>query len=114
VLVQQQLVGVARDDILNGGAFNAGQDDSFELRRLYAISDVLTVPEGGGGPAMWGEYTIDSSSGSDVVYTGDWLGILDVTARDSGWIYSYTLTGWTYFPMAPEADSAGSWMYIVR
>jgi hypothetical protein len=105
--------GVARDDILNGGAFNAGQDDSFELRRLYAISDVLTVPEGTGG-SNWGGYTIDSSSGQDLVNTEDWMGWLDVTVGDSGWIYSYSLSGWFFIGAEPAQDSAGEWIYIIQ
>jgi hypothetical protein len=95
--------GVARDDILNGGAFNAGLASASETYRLYAISEMLTVPEGG---PTWAGYTIDENGW---VNTGDWLGWVFV--NNAPYNYILSLDSWMF--MSEEAvGTTGAWAYI--
>ncbi|MEX0323739.1 MAG: spondin domain-containing protein [Puniceicoccaceae bacterium] len=57
----------------------------------------------------WGQYPVDGASG--IVDTGDFLGLINVSA--SPWIWSYDLSSWIYFP-EENINQNGGWTYILR
>lgn len=58
---------------------------------------------------FWGPYEIFDEVGH--VDTGDFLHWIQVY-QNSGWVYSFSLESWIYFPTPPASLDAGSWVYF--
>jgi len=71
------------------------------------------VPAAGGGD-MWGDLAIQNIDGGQWVNTEGWLGWLEVSYRDTGWVSSASLGGWVYMPEPPMSTAPGGWVYVLN
>lgn len=78
---------------------------------VIATSWEAVVPTAG-DVAMWGDYAIQTIDGREWVDTANWMGWLEVSFRESGWIYSSSLGHWVYITEAPSAS--GGWVYVLK
>ena len=90
-----------------GLAITHTTDLAFEEHSFY-------IQVGDGGLAVaWDDYPVVNASGQKWVDTGAWMGWLEVSRADSGWVYSSSLSSWIYM-REDQVTENGAWGYILN